>query len=294
MPDTSSRKKKWRLTRTLRYVSQAGFAIYILSTSLRHGLVESGVLAEDSVNPIPSIDALCPFGGIETLWRFAADGLYVPKTHLSNFVLFLGLLIGALLAGAAFCGWICPLGALQDLLSGVRKRLKLPAATVPPHVDRWLTYGRYLVLAGIIYGTATTVRLWFADFDPYRTFFGLGWIFEFDWISQWTAYIVTIVVIIGSLFIHRLWCRYLCPLGGLLSIVQRVSLFKIQRYPNLCIDCGRCAKVCPVKLPVDKSIRTGADCVGCLDCIESCPKPGALEVAFVVPRPSLHEKEQPV
>jgi len=275
---TTMNKAKVRWTRLLRYISQAGFAAYILYLSVRHALFES------NVNPVPSIDALCPFGGIATLWRFVSEGLYVPKTHLSNLVLVIGLLIGALVAGAAFCGWICPFGALQDLLSGIRKRLRLPVVQVPPQVDRWLRLGRYLMLAGILYGTVATVSLWFAGFDPYRTLFGLGWIFEFDWALNWTAYVVTIIVIVGSVSIHRFWCRYLCPLGALLALVQRLSLFKIQRDPKLCINCGKCAQACPVKLPVDKNIRTGASCIGCLECVEACPKAGALEVGFILPR----------
>jgi len=272
------KKKKVSWTRILRYVSQAGFAAYILIMSIRHGL------ADEATTALPSIDALCPFGGIATLWRFVSEGLYVPKTHLSNLVLIVGLLVGTILAGAAFCGWICPFGALQDLLGGIRRRLKLPLIAVPTRIDRWLTYGRFVLLAIILYQTISAVHLWFADYDPYRTIFGLGWLFEFDLATQWIAIAVAVVVLVGSLFIQRFWCRYLCPLGGLLSIVQRVSLFKIQRDPNVCINCGRCAKSCPVKLPVDQSIRTGASCIGCLDCVESCPVPGALEVGFIVPR----------
>ncbi len=279
MPDrSSSKKRRWPITRVLRYVSQGGFALYILSLSLQHNL------ANEATTTIPSIDALCPFGGIETMWRYVSQGLYVPKTHLSNFVLLIGLVVGAALAGGSFCGWVCPLGALQDLTEGISRRLKLSRITLPVTVDRWLQYGRFLVLLGIIYGTIATVRLWFADFDPYRTFFGLGWLFEFDPITQWTAYTVTVVVVVASLFIRRFWCRYLCPLGGLISVVQRLSLLKIQRDPAVCIDCGKCARVCPARLPVDKTIRTGANCIGCLDCVESCPKPGALQIGALLPR----------
>ena len=94
-------------------------------------------------------------------------------------------------------------------------------------------------------GTVATTSLWFAGFDPYRTLFGLGWINEFDWALNWTAYVVTAIVIVGSLFIHRFWCRYLCPLGAILSLVQRFSLFKIQRDPKLCINCGKLCESVP-------------------------------------------------
>ena len=278
MPDRSSTKKRRQpVTQVLRHVSQAGFALYILSLSLQHNL------ANEATTTIPSIDALCPFGGLATLWRFVSQGQYVPKTHLSNFVLLIGLVVGATLAGGAFCGWVCPLGALQDLTEGIRRRLKLPLVTVPVTVDRWLGYLRYLVLLGIIYGTIATVRLWFVDFDPYRTFFGLGWIFQFDPTTQWTAYTVTVVVVVASLFIRRFWCRYLCPLGGLISVIQRVKSAQNPARSRCVHRLWEVRPGLPARLPVDKAIRTGANCIGCLDCVESCPKPGALQVGALLP-----------
>jgi polyferredoxin len=120
----------------------------------------------------PSIDALCPFGGIETLQRLiATGGQFIPKTHLSNIVLLIGLTIGVVLAGGAFCGWVCPFGALQDGLTWLRKKLHIKEVLVAPRADRILRYGRYLVLALILIQTISTVKLWFADFDPYRTIF---------------------------------------------------------------------------------------------------------------------------
>jgi polyferredoxin len=63
--------------------------------------------------------------------------------------------------------------------------------------------------------TITLVKLWFADWDPDRTLFGLGWLFEFNLAELWFAYAVAGVVIVASLFVERAWCRYACPLGGL-------------------------------------------------------------------------------
>ena len=149
-------------TQHLRRLTQLGFALFIIISSVRHHVVTSQHLA--------SIDAYCPFGGFATLYRWlSSGGLFVQKTHQSNMVLALGLIVGVILAGGAFCGWICPFGALQDLLNWVRKRLHLPEIDVPPRMDRVLRFGRYVTLAGILYATISSVKLWFADFDPYRT-----------------------------------------------------------------------------------------------------------------------------
>jgi polyferredoxin len=268
------KKKSIPRSQLLRYLIQAAFLLFILVSAVRHNISEE--LA-------PSTDAYCPFGGVETLWRWITTGYFVSKTHGSNLVLALGLLASVLLVGGTFCGWICPFGALQDALNWVRGKLKLPMLRVPDRVDRVLMYGRYLVLAGILYATISTAKLWFADFDPYRTIFSLGWIFEFNLAEHWPAYLTALLVLVGALFIPRFWCRYMCPLGGLISLVQRISLFRIRRDANICINCGKCTKACPVRLPVATSTNVTSRCIGCLKCIEACPKAGALDVSFILP-----------
>jgi polyferredoxin len=277
-----AQKKKVPPSRILRHITQGAFAAFILVTSALHYLVTTQQLA--------SIDAYCPFGGVETLWRWLTTGSYVSKTHASNVVLLVGLVAGTLLAGGAFCGWVCPFGALQELLANVRRWLHLPQIKVPEKLDRWLGYGRYVVLAGILYATISTVKLWFASYDPYRTIFSLGWLFEPNLAEDWPAYLVAGVILVGAVLIPRFWCRYACPLGGLISLVQRISSLRIRRDPQVCISCNLCTKACPVRLPVATSKTVTAGCIGCLECVESCPKAGALDVTTVQLRPPA-EKE---
>jgi NAD-dependent dihydropyrimidine dehydrogenase PreA subunit len=263
-----------RSTLLLRRLTQLGFGLFILTSSVRHHLVSSEHQA--------SIDAYCPFGGFATLYRWlSSGGVYVQKTHGSNLVLALGLVVGVLLAGGAFCGWVCPFGALQDLLAWVRKRLHLPHVVLPARLDRIFTYGRYLTLAGILYATIASAKLWFADYDPYRTILGLGWLFEFNLVEAWPAYAVALGIIAGSLLIERFWCRYLCPLGGIISILGNLSLLHIRRDEASCKGCAVCNAPCPVRIDVAQaSPAVSADCIGCLACVEACPRGGALEVTL--------------
>jgi polyferredoxin len=135
----SRKRQSISKTRVARRLIQASFLAFIVFASLRHSLFEESMTSA-------SIDALCPFGAVETLWRTWTSGEFVPKTHPSNIVLGLALLVSTIVAGAAFCGWICPFGTLQDGLTWLRTRLKLPEVRVPQRMDRWLRYGRYLVL----------------------------------------------------------------------------------------------------------------------------------------------------
>ena len=272
----SKRKTRPRYNRTQigRRSVQTGFVLLILFVAIRHTIIEETAIAA-------SIDALCPLGGLEALWRVAVEGSYVPKTHASNLVLAAGLLIGTLLSGAAFCGWICPFGSLQDGLTWIRKRVGLRELQIPVRVDRWLRYGRFLVLGLILFKTISTVKLWFSSYDPYRTIFGLGWLFEFNLAEQWPAYLVALLVIAVSFWVPRAWCKYACPLGGALSLVGHISLLRIRRNAEQCKVCGLCEKPCPVNLPIAQVHSVvSTDCIGCLACVDACPRGGALQVTL--------------
>ncbi|MGE5140981.1 MAG: 4Fe-4S binding protein, partial [Rudaea sp.] len=238
----AARRRRMALTQRVRHLTQAGFVVLILYTSVMHYLFETA--------GAPSIDALCPFGALETLWRFVSTGQFVSHLHASNLVLGLALLLATLVAGGAFCGWICPFGALQDFLNWLRGKLHIREVIVPARVDRFLRYGRYLVLGLILYQMIYTVNLWFGEYDPYKTLFGLGWLFEFNLASSWIPYTIAVVVLVASLFVERAWCRFACPLGGAISLLGNFSLLRIRRTGASCKSCAVCDRPCPVKLPV--------------------------------------------
>lgn len=270
-------KSRRKTSQILRRVVQGAFVVLILIAAWRHA-------AGGETAGLASLDALCPFGGLETLWRMLVEGNYVPKTHPSNLVLGVGLLAGVLLAGAAFCGWICPMGSLQDALTWIRGKLRIRPVQVPAGLDRLLRYGRFVILGLILYQTISTVKLWFAGYDPYRTIFSLGWLFEFNWAEQWPAYTVAAAVLVGSFLVPRAWCKYACPLGGVQSLLGNLSLLRIRRNDASCKACALCETPCPVGIAVARGGELiSPDCIGCLACVEACPRHGALEVQL---RPS--------
>ena len=269
LPRGKRRIQGIRRVRAARHLSQLLFAALILGASVRHQLaVRSGTT--------PSTDALCPFGGVETLVTWITTGNFISKTHISNLILFAAVVVATVLVGNAFCGWVCPFGALQDALSWLRRTLHLPTFEPPHRVDRVLRWGRFVTLGVILYFSISTAKLWFAGWDPCVNLFGLGWLFG-DGEKMPLALSVIGVTVVGSLLVERAWCRYLCPFGAVFKVLGVLSLTRIRRSTNACIDCELCDRVCPVNITPSKATpMVSTDCVGCLDCVATCPVNGAL------------------
>ncbi len=304
IPLKSKKQRSWRerLTniQTLRRVSQVGFALFILYTVVVHTLVGEG---GDTITA--SAEAYCPFGGFETLYRYITSGGTIQHTHLSNLVVFVALLVTTVFTRGAFCGWVCPFGAIQEWLhrgslwlqkrvppfgramktlrakAGVRPFKPLGGAAQPTlieRIDHYARYFRYLVLAWIVWGTIYYGYMVFRDVDPYAALltvaemsFGLG-------------SLVLLVVLIGSVFVERPWCRYACPLGAVVGVVSQVSPVRLQREGAACNGCNLCTKKCPVGIDVATATDiTDTNCIMCLECVDNCPAAGALGVRLVLP-----------
>jgi polyferredoxin len=238
-----------------------------------------------------SPESICPFGGIETIITFLTAGTFVPHVHSSNVVLAAALLILAFTARGAFCGWICPLGFLQDLAAGLSSfvRRRVPAAframralrrraTPLAVLDRPLRLLKYAVLAWAVWGTAAFGVMVFRDVDPWIALLDIG--------RESTGFGLAILglTLVGALFVDRPWCRYACPLGAANGLVARFSPVRLERSAAACVDCNLCTKRCPMGLEVAKAtVITSADCIGCLECVEACPRAGALELHVGLP-----------
>jgi polyferredoxin len=256
--------------RTTRGLVQLAFAALIVTVGVRHQLLKSEA---------PSVDALCPFGGVETVITWITTGQLISKIHPSNLILGLAVLVATLLVGNAFCGWVCPFGAVQDALSWLRRTLHLPTVTLPATVDRVLRWGRFVVLAIVLYASVSTANLWFAGYDPYLTLFSLHWLFAFDAATMWLPLAILALILAASVVIDRFWCRYLCPLGGVVAVVGHASVFRIRRSATACTDCTLCDRPCPVGIVPSKAAPLAStDCIGCMDCVATCPVKGALSL----------------
>jgi polyferredoxin len=108
-----------------------------------------------------------------TIYQFATVGTFLQKIHQSSFMLMGIVFLLSILFGPVFCGWICPLGTIQEAVShfGRKHFRRRFNHFVPDRLDNKLRYLRYVVLAWVLYMTALTGKLIFAEYDPYFALF---------------------------------------------------------------------------------------------------------------------------
>lgn len=254
-------KLKWS---NLRYLSQLGFMGFVAWYSYTHMV---------SAPPRPGpIDSICPFGAIETLPTFIMKGTYLQRTADTNFVVLIAMLLAILAFGRAFCGWICPMGTVGEWLYKFRKLFIKKDIVIPVKLHKVLRYLRYVVLTLIIVMSTITVTLMFRVWDPYVNIFKFHEVELIGWISIG-------VIALASMFFERFFCLYMCPLGGVIHPVAKLSATGIVRDENVCTSCGTCDSVCPMKIPVSqqKKINRG-ECITCMSCLDNCPAPGSLDM----------------
>jgi NosR/NirI family nitrous oxide reductase transcriptional regulator len=168
-----------------------------------------------------------------------------------------------LLGRGVYCGWLCPFGALQVLVSKAAKRLHVPQFEFPKavHERLWaLKYVILLVLFGLSLQSLNTAEH-YAEIEPFKTAINLH--FARSW-----SYVLYAVVLIGiSAFNHKFYCRYVCPLGAGLAVSGRWRLFEwLRRRPECGSPCQVCANECEVKaIHADGRIDFN-ECHYCLDC----------------------------
>lgn len=223
----------------------------------------------------PSVEAACPFGAIETAASFIREGAFLRNLAPSNW-LALGLVVASsLVAGRVFCGWACPIGALQDALAWLARRLygrRGPYPWQPPRrLDRALRWLKVGVLGWVLWASLTALAPPLAAFCPYRALFEIG---RFSLFSLGLMGLLALC----SMMIERFWCRYLCPLGAVLALFNRLSPWRPRVHAEACRQCGRCARICPAGIDPLRDGTGHAECLRCYACADGCPVSGAVTV----------------
>lgn len=228
-----------------------------------------------------SFDSFCAFGGIETILPYLFTGHTLKSTNLLNFSVLLATLGVALAAGRAFCGWLCPLGAIQDFITAWTRKLfgekrhirgkankTILPLRLPSAVDRPLRYAKYIVLFAILIASLYMAFPPLRDFCPVRAVFGF---------HMTTLLWVTLVLFLaGSVLVERFWCRYLCPLGATLAVFNKISPVRLVMDNNHCNNCGRCDIECSMDIADVPHQLDHPECVRCMECLDTCAREGSL------------------
>ena len=217
----------------------------------------------------PGAIGACPLGSLQGAFSADRSTLY----YVCGILLLFGVLLGRVI-----CGWLCPFGLIQELLH----KIKTPKLRKSP-VTRLLSWLKYVILIFFVF----LVPIMYAFRDtPLPSFCkyicpagtlegGLGLLSNkvnasyfsmlgplFTW-----KFLLLVAIVVGSIFVFRLFCRFLCPLGALYGFFNRISIFGIRLDRSACVDCGACLDRCKM------DIRTVGDheCIDCGECIEVCP-----------------------
>jgi len=196
--------------------------------------------------------------------------------------LLVSFLAMAFLFRKAFCSWLCPVGTLSEYLWRAGCQIFRRNFHLPRWLDLPLRSLKYLLLGFFVWAVSNMSAEAIEQFmrSPYGAIADVRMLNFFRTLGE-TAAIVLGALVMASLFVQNFWCRYLCPYGALLGFASLLSPLRIRRSEAACIDCAKCAKVCPSALPVDKLVTVkSAECTGCLECVAVCPAEGALQMAL--------------
>lgn len=232
-----------------------------------------------------TVESWCPGGGIESLAFYLKNNAFLCAVSGLNLLLFISITIGTLIAGRAFCSWVCPIGTLHELLARTGKALGIRRDTVWQGTGRYAGLMRYPALLLILWATMSYADLILRPFCPYYVVLS-GQEHEVAWWSKW------LMVALGgaALALPFFWCRLLCPLGTTLGLFRLVSPVAPTINPDRCTNCGDCSRTCPQQIRVHEARRVwSTECTSCAVCIDTCPHRAiGMKLGYAAPSPA-HE-----
>src|SRR5574344_2257177 len=185
------------------------------------------------------------------------------------------LLLSTILFGRFFCGWMCMFGTYNDIVNLIGKKVFKIQYKINPKVDSYLKYLKYVVLIFItcfIWTSLVTIPSGSSPWDALMQLTNPTYAFN----NYLIGLIILVFITIGDLFVERFFCRYLCPLGAIFSIVSKGRILNIKKEKSVCGPCKACTNKCAMGINIDavNLVRSG-ECINCLNCTSICPKNNA-------------------
>lgn len=237
------------------------------------GKIKSVCLPGLNCYSCPGALGSCPIGSLQ-----ATLG---SRNHKSAFYVLGFLMIVGAFFGRFVCGFLCPFGLVQDLLYKIpffKKLKKLPG-------DKFLKWLKFVLLALFVivlplfavdaFGQGSP---WFCKYICPSGTLGAGVPLTIlneglrsivGWLYTWKV-VILVVIIFLSILVYRPFCRYLCPLGAIYGLFNKVSLYRYRIDETKCTSCGACQKACNMDIKTFKNPNS-IECIRCGDCIKACP-----------------------
>jgi ferredoxin len=251
--------------RIVQFISAIGINSYIPDVkdfSIYQGSTKSLCAPGLNCYACPFARTSCPIGSLQH---------FVVIRQFPYYILgYIGLV--GIAFGRAFCGWLCPFGLLQELIKKITYfRLKIEKS--------WgiLKYVILLVMIPVVY---FTYEPWFCKLCPAGTIEGT---FPIMLSPQWTELsklisfrffiklVIAIVFIFLFVVIRRPFCRYMCPLGAMWGLFNKISFVRMKVDNSRCVKCNLCQEVCPMDIKIYED-PNHFDCIRCLKCVYVCPQ----------------------
>ena len=188
------------------------------------------------------------------------------------FILWMFVFVTLFLWGrGVFCGWLCPFGALQEFMGMLAMKLRIRQIKISPTQHKFGQKIKYVILLGLVgcsfYSLTLAEKL--AEIEPFKTSITL------NFVRYWPFVLYAVLLLVLSLKIHKVYCRYLCPLGAGLAVLGRYPLFKWLTRRQ---ECGNPCQLCRnKKCAIDAIEPSGAidykECIQCLECLVTIESP---------------------
>ena len=181
-----------------------------------------------------------------------------------TFILWFSVAAALLFWGrGAYCGWLCPFGALQEITNRIARALHVPQWTLPWGLHERLWPVKYMIFLGLFGVSLMSIEQAerYAEVEPFKTAIVL------KFMRAWPFVAYALALLAAGLFVERFYCRYLCPLGAALAIPARMRMFDwLKRYKECGSPCQTCANQCPVQAIHPTGEINPNECVNCLHC----------------------------
>lgn len=188
----------------------------------------------------------------------------------------IGFTLLVISTGVFYCGWLCPMGLLQDLGQRMATVFHIKQQMMPEKIHSTLVYARYILLGLTVFYFTDALAI-VLGYEPRGRILTL--------LIQKTlpsiAVFIVILFLALSIFFKRIYCRYFCTEGARLGLLSIFRLWTIKRNVHSCVQCGKCDKVCPMQISVSKieTLRS-PQCINCMECVSACPIEKTLNYSF--------------